>query len=119
MAIFIGNNYLGVALRLRFVCGRSRYVHALPKRAHRWHKFSAFGVHFALAVVQATHALLLIADIESVINNYVSKSPSVAGEVTDRSMRRTRLQGRRLSNADGPGRTDRPVGSQFVIPRSI
>ena len=58
----IGKDYLGVALCFRFVCGRSRYVHDLPKRAHRWHWLTACGVHFALAAVHATHALLLTAD---------------------------------------------------------
>lgn len=38
-------------------------MHDLPKRAHRWHKLTACGVHFALAAVHATHALLLTADV--------------------------------------------------------
>lgn len=52
-------DYLGAVLCLRFVCGISRYVHDLPRRAHRWHILTVCGVHFALAAVHATHALLL------------------------------------------------------------
>jgi hypothetical protein len=36
-------------------------VHDLPKRAQRWHRSTVCGVHFALAAVHATHALLLTA----------------------------------------------------------
>lgn len=59
----VWKNYLGAALCFRFVCGRSRYVHDFPKRAHRWHRLMACGVHFAFAVVHAMHALLLTVDI--------------------------------------------------------
>lgn len=34
-------------------------MHDLPKRPQRWHKLVVCGVHFALATVQATQALLL------------------------------------------------------------
>lgn len=61
--MYVGKTYLGAALCLRFLCGRSRYVHGLPSRAHRWHRLMACGVHFALAVVHATHALLLTAGV--------------------------------------------------------
>lgn len=61
--MYVRKDYLGATLCFRFVCGRSRYVHDFPKRAHRWHRLTACGVHFALAVVHATHALLLTVDI--------------------------------------------------------
>jgi hypothetical protein len=59
--MFAWKKYLGAALFFRLVCGRSRYVHDLPKRAQRWHRSTVCGVHFALAAVHATHALLLTA----------------------------------------------------------
>lgn len=37
-------------------------MHDLPKRAHRWHRLAACGVHFTLAAVHATQALLLAGD---------------------------------------------------------
>ena len=59
--MFAGKKYLGAALFFRLVCGRSRYVHDLPKRAQRWHRSTVCGVHFALAAVHTTHALRLTA----------------------------------------------------------
>lgn len=57
--VYIGQAYLAPALCFRLVCGRSRYVHGLPNRAHRWHVSMVCGVHFVLMAVHATHALLL------------------------------------------------------------
>lgn len=37
-------------------------MHDLPKRAHRWHRLAACAVHFTLAAVHATQALLLAGD---------------------------------------------------------
>jgi hypothetical protein len=98
----VEKDYLGAALCFRFVCGRSRYVQGLPKRAHRWHRLTACGVHFALTAVHDTHALLLTAGIVAFM-----MSPKDPGEETERPVDVERSPG-------GPG--NRTIRSdRFVI----
>lgn len=101
-------DYLGAALCFRFVCGRSRYMHDFPKRAHRWHRLTACGVHFALAVVHATHALLLTVVIVAFMMSH--KEPG--------RKRSDRLALGRLL-AVGPENPDHPVGSVCNPPKYI
>lgn len=76
----------------------SRYMHDLPSRAHRWHKFTVCGVHFALAAVQTTHALRLatggVADDVSILD-YIRDLFRVT------VMNRSRLRIIRWPTADG------------------
>lgn len=82
-------------------------MHDFPKRAHRWHRLTACGVHFALAVVHATHALLLTVDIVGFMMSH---------RMPDRK-RSDRLTLDRLLRLDRENRTIR--SERFVIHQSI
>lgn len=81
-------------------------MHDLPRRAHRWHRLAACGVHFALAVVHATHALLLTAEMGELILSHSEESGT--GE-TERPVDED-ADYRFLRRSSKIGGSDRPVG---------
>lgn len=82
-------------------------MHDLPRRAHRWHRLAVCGVHFALAVVHATHALLLIAEIGELMMSH--REESGTGE-TERPVDEDAYS-RLLTRSSKTGGSDRPVGT--------
>lgn len=73
-------------------------MHDLPKRPHRWHRLVACGVHFALAVVQATQALLLTGTGASMMSPAGNGAVEVDDPIAKHLERET-------------GGPDRPVGA--------
>lgn len=76
-------------------------MHALPKRAHRWHRSAACGVHFALAAVQATQALLLTGTVALMMSLRETERPiKMYKPIAEQSEGET-------------GRPERPVGADL------